>query len=143
MPDALPDFIASRRAAFYSPATITYYDRTLRNFNNWLGIRLLDNSAIRQFFLHKRDQGVGPNGCHAYLRAIRAYANFLEDEDLLERPLDLPNIKREGMQRPCPTAKEVQAHFVAAKRGRDRLLICLLATRASASRRPRRSAGRT
>ena len=125
--DCLTDFLLSKQAAFRSPATIAFYDRTLHAFLKWLGDSPLDTASVRLYFRELAESGrLNPGGLHAHARALRAWTRFLAAEGY-QSPVTVPMPRVGEPHRPCPTREDVQRLLRACRTPRDRALVLTLA----------------
>jgi integrase/recombinase XerC len=87
--DALTAFMLHQRTSRHSPKTITYYEYSLGKLERHLvacGVEVLEQvtpSVLRQLILDLGET-VRPNTVHGIMRAVRAFFNFLVNEEMLD-----------------------------------------------------------
>ena len=86
----LSEFILDRQAGNLTEGSLNFYRQKLTPFLDYLtgqGITEPDHvqpTHLRRFLLMLQETDHNPGGQHAYFRAIRAFFNWLEQEDELE-----------------------------------------------------------
>ena len=104
-------------------STVAYYRRILLEyvqFND--GHEDVTEDKLNEFLAGQKCKG---NGKHAKLRALKAYTNFLIEEDLME-PIRFPKVKMLKPYRPCPSQAEVIRLLESVTNTRDRALFLLV-----------------
>jgi site-specific recombinase XerD len=126
-------FLRSRRGR--SPKTIAFYAWELARFFTFLetqGVTTpagVTRGAIQDYLYSEAARGLRGGSVHAAARAIRAFMNWLaEDQELIAgnpmRQRDMPDGRPE--QQPVMTPADVQAVYHACETTRDRALVLLL-----------------
>ena len=104
----LSEFIVDRQAGNLTEGSLSFYRQKLRPFLDYLasqGITGPDKvkpTHLRRFLLTLQETDHTPGGQHAYYRAIRAFFNWLEQEDELElnpiRRVKAPRVPEELLE---------------------------------------------
>lgn len=133
-------FMLHQRASQHTPRTLEFYEYTLSGFLDFLHDEGVDTPQgvqrhhIRQFIVHKQDEGCKNATVHGYARAIKTFFNFLVDEEVLDKT-PMKNVAMPKLNEKVPpafTKEEVQAllnacHGHLALRDRA-IILCLLDT---------------
>ncbi len=132
---AYDSFILSLQAAHRTPRTVEYYEEKLRPFVDWLEERHVTEVAgikpdhIRTFLLEREQAGRAPLTVHHHAATIKAWCNFLVNEDLLAdspmRKVKMPKLNQEIL--PAFSPEEVRKLLAATRDPRDSaIVLCLL-----------------
>lgn len=82
--EAFSLFIFEQRVKNNSPATIAYYSYFLTEFLDWLSITTvedLDITHYKDYILYLADTGIKSTSINTKIRAVKAFYNFLIDEE--------------------------------------------------------------
>lgn len=87
--DTVASYIMACKADKRAPRTLKDYDRVLKPFAAWCGgegfnVVSLDRDAVRYYVVLLRERGWSENTVNLYIRYIRAFLNWLHNEDLTE-----------------------------------------------------------
>jgi len=124
---AINDFLDDRRSKELSPSTIRFYYQYLTRFNEHVQRSLLELSKSDvQEALHLLP--CSPGGKHAYLRALRAFYSWAEDQGLVgENPCRKVSIKVPKPLRNSVNLLDIPKLLAACDSVRDKLVVSLLA----------------
>lgn len=132
---ALESFLLDAQVRQLRPATIRYYRQQLTWFIDFCHDRKMDNPEdisaplIRSYLASLQERGLAPASVHAAARAVRAFANFLVAEEMLDQsPMQRVRMPKVDKRLPDAfTIGEVERLLAAAPGVRDRaLILCLL-----------------
>lgn len=84
--EAFDNFMFEQRVRNNSPATITFYSSALGSFVDWLTVSEVEELTISQYkdyIIYLSSSGIKSTSVNTNMRAVKAFYNFLIDEDLI------------------------------------------------------------
>jgi len=135
----IDEFMLGCRSNNLAKGTISFYKKKLTPFIEFCAqqgaseIRDIDPKIIRKFFLHLEDQGNSAGGRHAYFRAIRAFLNWVEQEEIFDdfrNPIHKVKAPKKPNDLLDPVSEDTIRRLLNAAEGkyanRDRAIILML-----------------
>ena len=130
--NAYTDFLLSRQAANYTPATLEFYKYTAGRFLSWIenqGVTdPVDITArhVRAYLAALLDQGKKDTTLHAHARAIKTLLRFWHAENYIPSPVKFDMPKLEKKRQPVLDADQLQTVLKSCTT-REKALILFLA----------------
>lgn len=84
--EAFDNFMFEQRVRNNSPATITFYSSALGSFVDWLSVSDVEELTISQYkdyIIFLSSSGIKSTSVNTNMRAVKAFYNFLIDEELI------------------------------------------------------------
>jgi len=127
------DFILSRQAMLCTQRTVEFYRFSLRKFISWMGedgaypVNSISPKIIRGYLSSMFERKLSDSYINGHARAIRAFMNFLEQEEYITRApkFSMPTISKK--QLPVLNSEELHTVLNACEICRDTALVLLLA----------------
>ena len=132
--DAIGLFMLDARARRLTHSTQTFYRSKLKQFSTWFAdqeISELDSvtsTHLRRFLVSLQERNLSPSYQHNIARAVRAFFNFCQAEELIEgNPMQRVPMPKQDYAAPIVlSGEEVRRVLDACQNERDRAVVLVL-----------------